>query len=250
MATINSMKDLANQITQTAQSESQRPAFKPEEDNSLNPGYNAALDYNDFIHDAIANGWISYGDETYKMLNQQRENKIDDLNLTQEEYLIRQEEAQKFFQSAQGDTPVAWTNESQWRQMLEFLQQYSTEFQTGGYTGSFDDARLAFLHEKELVLNQQDTANILAAVESVRRIGPSLFEAIERQLDGNAMSARSLMASIVDEKTSVQPVYDTIEQSITIERVEFPNVTSSREIEEAFASLADDAVQWARRRKG
>lgn len=250
MATINSMKDLANQITQTAQSESQRPAFKPEEDNSLNPGYNAALDYNDFIHDAIANGWISYGDETYKMLNQQRENKIDDLNLTQEEYLIRQEEAQKFFQSAQGDTPVAWTDESQWRQMLEFLQQYGTEFQTGGYTGSFDDARLAFLHEKELVLNQQDTANILAAVESVRRIGPSLFEAIERQLDGNAMSARSLMASIVDEKTSVQPVYDTIEQSITIERVEFPNVTSSREIEEAFASLADDAVQWARRRKG
>lgn len=250
MATINSMKDLANQITQTAQSESQRPAFKPEEDNSLNPGYNAALDYNDFIHDAIANGWISYGDETYKMLNQQRENKIDDLNLTQEEYIIRQEEAQKFFQSAQGDTPVAWTNESQWRQMLEFLQQYSTEFQTGGYTGSFDDARLAFLHEKELVLNQQDTANILAAVQSVRSIGPSLFEAIERQLDGNAMSARSLMASIVDEKTSIQPVYDTIEQSITIERVEFPNVTSSREIEEAFASLADDAVQWARRRKG
>lgn len=250
MATINSMKDLADQITQTAQSESQRPAFKPEEDNSLNPGYNAALDYNDFIHDAIANGWISYGDETYKMLNQQRENKIDDLNLTQEEYLIRQEEAQKFFQSAQGDTPVAWTDESQWRQMLEFLQQYGTEFQTGGYTGSFDDARLAFLHEKELVLNQQDTANILAAVESVRSIGPSLFEAIERQLDGNAMSARSLMASIVDEKTSIQPVYDTIEQSITIERVEFPNVTSSREIEEAFASLADDAVQWARRRKG
>lgn len=250
MATINSMKDLANQITQTAQSESQRPAFKPEEDNSLNPGYNAALDYNDFIHDAIANGWISYGDETYKMLNQQRENKIDDLNLTQEEYLIRQEEAQKFFQSAQGDTPVAWTNESQWRQMLEFLQQYSTEFETGGYTGSFDDAKLAFLHEKELVLNEEDTANILAAVESVRSIGPSLFEAIERQLDGNAMSARSLMASIVDEKTSIQPVYDTIEQSITIERVEFPNVTSSREIEEAFASLADDAVQWARRRKG
>lgn len=250
MATINSMKDLANQITQTAQSESQRPAFTPEEDNSLNPGYNAALDYNDFIHDAIANGWISYGDETYRMLNQQRENKIDDLNLTQDEYIIRQEEAQRFFQNAQGDTPVAWTNESQWRQMLELLQQYSTEFQTGGYTGSFDDAKLAFLHEKELVLNQQDTANILAAVESVRSIGPSLFEAIERQLDGNAMSARSLMASIVDEKTSIQPVYDTIEQSITIERVEFPNVTSSREIEEAFASLADDAVQWARRRKG
>ena len=27
-------------------------------------------------------------------------------------------------------------------------------FATGGYTGTFNDAKLAFLHEKELVLNQ------------------------------------------------------------------------------------------------
>jgi len=43
---------------------------------------------------------------------------------------------------------------------------------SGGYTGSFStvpgeavsDGKLAVLHEKELVLNQDDTDNILSAV--------------------------------------------------------------------------------------
>jgi len=40
-----------------------------------------------------------------------------------------------------------------------------------------------------------------------------------------------------------------LEQHVTIEHVSFPGVTSSREIEEAFESLVNDAAQWARRRK-
>jgi hypothetical protein len=48
-------------------------------------------------------------------------------------------------------------------------------FDTGGYTGEFNDAKLAFLHEKELVLNQEDTENILAAVTAIRSIGADVF---------------------------------------------------------------------------
>ena len=47
---------------------------------------------------------------------------------------------------------------------------------------SFDneDGKLAFLHEKELVLNQEDTENILSAVSAVRTLGPNLFKQIEK----------------------------------------------------------------------
>ena len=44
-------------------------------------------------------------------------------------------------------------------------------FQTGGYTGEFGkEGKLAILHEKELVLNKQDTSNVLEAVDIARNI--------------------------------------------------------------------------------
>ena len=39
---------------------------------------------------------------------------------------------------------------------------------SGGYTGSFSGGKLAMLHEKELVLNQMDTKNLMSAVELLR----------------------------------------------------------------------------------
>jgi hypothetical protein len=51
------------------------------------------------------------------------------------------------------------------------------------------------LHEKELVLNQEDTKNILAAVSAMRTFGPSFIASIEKTLDGNALSISSIMAS-------------------------------------------------------
>jgi hypothetical protein len=53
-------------------------------------------------------------------------------------------------------------------------------FDSGGYTGQWTDkgstnnGKLAILHEKELVLNAEDTKNILAAVDTVRFISDSL----------------------------------------------------------------------------
>ena len=46
---------------------------------------------------------------------------------------------------------------------------------TGGYTGEWGaSGKLAFLHEKELVLNKEDTENILAAVGIIRSIESAL----------------------------------------------------------------------------
>ena len=41
---------------------------------------------------------------------------------------------------------------------------------TGGYTGNWNssDGKIAMLHEKELVLNKEDTSNILSAVDLIR----------------------------------------------------------------------------------
>ena len=47
---------------------------------------------------------------------------------------------------------------------------------------------------------------------------------------------------------STMPTEGTIEQTVHIDKVEFPNVTSRSEIEEAFVSLTNDAAQWARRK--
>ena len=140
-------------------------------------------------------------------------------------------------------------NGTAWRKTIEKLVS-AAGFDTGGYTGEFDNAKLAFLHEKELVLNQEDTKNILSAVSAMRALGPEFIASIESALDNNVLSAKGLMASRLGNNTQVAPANDTIEQRVIIEHVEFPNVTSSDEIQDALRSLVDDAAQWANRRKG
>lgn len=138
-------------------------------------------------------------------------------------------------------------NGNAWRQTIDDLvSDYG--FASGGYTGDFQDAKLAFLHEKELVLNQKDTANILAAVSAVRAIGPELFAQIEKMLDSSAGAGAALMAEKLISNAPVAVDNGTIEQLVRIEHVEFPNVTSADEINDAFATLVNDAAQWARRR--
>jgi hypothetical protein len=65
-------------------------------------------------------------------------------------------------------------------------------FATGGYTGDFDNGRLAILHEKELVLNEEDTRNILGAVSLVRSMD-SIFGDLANQLDSDGLAAMALL---------------------------------------------------------
>jgi len=51
-----------------------------------------------------------------------------------------------------------------------FMPKMPMGFQEGGYTGDFSGGRLAVLHKKELVLNEEDTSNILNAVQMMRDV--------------------------------------------------------------------------------
>lgn len=98
-------------------------------------------------------------------------------------------------------------------------------FDTGGYTGEWtNDGRIAVLHEKELVLNETDTKNILDAVNIVR--------------DKNFLSSLS-SPSFSWNKDNQQ-----LEQNVKIE-AQFPNVTDRYEIEQAFSNLVNRASQHA-----
>jgi hypothetical protein len=54
-----------------------------------------------------------------------------------------------------------------YQKALELAKSYDT----GGYTGKWGpDGRMAVLHEKELVLNKEDTENFLTATSILREI--------------------------------------------------------------------------------
>ena len=114
---------------------------------------------------------------------------------------------------------------------------YLTPFDTGGYTGSWGaEGRVAMLHEKELVLNKQDTSNLLAAVGMIRDIS--------KIIDLNAY------ASSYGNITSTPNVVDntgTLEQQVHI-TAEFPNATDKDEILSAFDDIINLASQYANRR--
>ena len=233
--TVEALRALASQQAQFAASSSSK--------GNSSKGYDPNTDYSGVIMDGIANGWLEYGSKEYKELISQRENKIDDMGLTKEYFGTRGDAADNRYKDS---TSVGqYESEEEWKKKMQALGVPG--FATGGYTGIFDDAKLAFLHQKELVLNQSDTENILAAVQAVRTIGTDLFKSIEKSLDGNAIAAMALMGQKLN-PVATAPIQDSIEQTVHIDKVEFPNVTSRTEIEEAFISLTNDAAQWARRK--
>ena len=119
-------------------------------------------------------------------------------------------------------------------------------FDTGGYTGAWSgsgnqdakDGKLAFLHQKELVLNANDTKNILAAVDIVREI----TQQMKSGLLGGMLSSMS-SASRASQNNATQDV----QQEVHI-TAEFPNANNASEIEQAILSLNERAVQYSFRR--
>ena len=115
-------------------------------------------------------------------------------------------------------------------------------FDSGGYTGqwtskgSVDNGKLAVLHEKELVLNAEDTKNILAAVDTVRSISDSLR--------GQALETANSYTSDLDTATPIvtQPITQSVQQDVHIDAT-FPNVTDHNEIELAMNNLINTASQ-------
>lgn len=112
-------------------------------------------------------------------------------------------------------------------------------YDTGGYTGNWNSSqgKLAILHEKELVLNKEDTKNILGTVELVRKLS--------QKIDLNAQTARyafNYHPIINNPKLTDRELQ--VNQTVSI-TAEFPNVQNRTEIEEAFTTLINQASQFA-----
>lgn len=116
-------------------------------------------------------------------------------------------------------------------------------YDTGGYTGNWDKSgKLAFLHQKELVLNAKDTENVLSAVSVVRDMDRLLEDINNSALMNVATMIAKANAGIANTYTNVKET--TVKQDVSI-KAEFPNVSDSREIEEAFNNLVNIASQHA-----
>lgn len=112
------------------------------------------------------------------------------------------------------------------------------KFDTGGYTGKWGpEGKLATLHEKELVLNKQDTQNILAAVSLIRQIA----SAIDLQALMQSFGLLSVGATKIGTLA-----HTNLEQKVEI-IAQFPNAIYHDEIKEAFDTLINRASQYANR---
>ena len=146
---------------------------------------------------------------------------------------------------AEGWGPKRWeeytmTTDQQQHQMWHINKDTAKKFlayDTGGYTGEWNDSsenlatgKVALLHQKELVLNATDTENILNAVNIMRDITDSI------------KNANSYISAF---KTG----NFTGNQEIIKQRVEisatFPNVSSITDIEQALMNLSDQAYIYA-----
>ena len=99
------------------------------------------------------------------------------------------------------------------------------------------EGRLAMLHQKELILNAEDTENFLSALGILR----SIVEMIDLRAAATAFNNSSLRSQTVQTQTQ------TLEQQVTI-HAEFPNVKDHYEIEEALNNIVNTASQYANRK--
>ena len=108
------------------------------------------------------------------------------------------------------------------------------------YTGDWhsDEGKWAILHEKEIVLNKEDTKNFLNGIGILRQI--------TQQVGQNAFSKIGQISNSRAMGNLANPQNDSIEQNVQIS-ASFPNVDSKREIEEAFNDLINLAQQRALR---
>ena len=112
-------------------------------------------------------------------------------------------------------------------------------FATGGYTGEWGSSgKLAILDEKELILNQSDTANMLSAIQLTREI----INAIDIGANYASLGFGNLVATSLRDNNK-----EVLEQNVHI-TAEFPNVNDHNEIELALRNLTNTASQYANRK--
>jgi hypothetical protein len=122
---------------------------------------------------------------------------MDDLGL--DEFSLTVEESKKYANSSKRSTSNrngggGVGSNKIWGAVHVRDDIYNAMFDTGGYTGAWGpEGRIAMLHEKELVLNPDDTANFLSAINIVRDIASLIdLRAAAQQSALSMMSATSI----------------------------------------------------------
>ena len=127
-------------------------------------------------------------------------------------------------------------------------------FDTGGYTGSWGkEGRIAMLHEKEIVLNQTDTSNILDAVKLIRNGEKTnsianITKAIMETSAKTISALTNIVNSMMPNSNAISPIShsENFEQVVNI-NADFSGVRAADEIEKAFANMENMASQYANR---
>ena len=118
---------------------------------------------------------------------------------------------------------------------------FTAQYDTGGYTGNWNssEGKMAMLHEKELVLNKEDTKNMLNAVSIVRNMSGLLNSLNDSMLARvNAMQAIPSLSYVGGSSGG-----GNIKQDIVI-NASFPDATNRDEISAAFENLLGRAAQY------
>ena len=128
-----------------------------------------------------------------------------------------------------------------------------SSYDTGGYTGQWSngskEGRWALLHQKELILNEQDTPKILDAVKLVREMttGSIILDMQNRMNNLISSLENDLIGTYVGLEAAATSVYtngQALEQQVHIDAT-FPNVKDAKEIEAALNNLVNVASQYA-----
>lgn len=128
-------------------------------------------------------------------------------------------------------------------QIRQFLQQMGLPtFKTGGYTGSWGPSgRLAIIHEKELILNQDDTNSLINIIREYGKLKSNNINSMDI-FNSSFNDIITKFKSIIN-KINLNNQDRIAAQQVSIE-ASFPNVSVASEIEDAFNDLLNRAAQY------
>lgn len=191
-------------------------------------GYDPTADYSALM------GTVEEGSAQYNQYKEWRERKISE-GYTGAGSEVSTARIDAFYQKGLSLKDLGYNyfteiSEDEWKKLVGFA--------SGGYTGNWGpEGKLSVLHEKELVLNADDTINLLSATSILRDIVKSIdLQAYQNQ----AFVGFNAVPQMQENK-------EILEQNVRIE-ASFPNVQDRNEIQEAFNTLINTASQYANRK--
>ena len=124
-------------------------------------------------------------------------------------------------------------------------------YDTGGYTGEWLDGsgKLAMLHSKELVLNADDTENILEIVKLTRDMASLTSSVGSAVMNGVKMMLYDLMGMKAPGNNMVMTPQTADGSNVFNITAEFPNANDVTSIREAILSLPNMASQYLSQNK-